>query len=122
MKRSPRSLWSIAENAEPEWLMKVIPPAARLAGSWNPQARSRRSTLMNPMPFGPHSVMPASRAIDRSRSVRGGPAEGGSYALANTTADRAPAAALARSCSSSVAFDTPTTTTSTGSGTSAIDG
>jgi hypothetical protein len=32
LKRMRRWLWSMAENSEPEWLRKAIPPGSRVAG------------------------------------------------------------------------------------------
>jgi hypothetical protein len=66
--------------------------------------------------------MPASRAIDASRDVSGGtPSRGSSCPLAKMTAERAPAAAAADSCSSRTALGRPRMARSIGPGTAATD-
>ena len=79
LNRSPRSLCSRAEKAEPEWVMNVIPPAPRPSGSENPHARRPRSSLTKPIPLPPQSGIPAPAAMAASRwpSV-GWPGRGGS--------------------------------------------
>ena len=71
LNRSARSLCSIAENAEPEWLTNAIGPGRRSSGSRKPHARRPPSTFTNPIPLPPHTDMPASRAIAASRSGSG---------------------------------------------------
>jgi hypothetical protein len=67
-----------AANAEPEWLMNVIPPGRRSGGSSHPVARKPSSTFTNPMQLPPQIAMPASRAIAARRSTSGGASERGS--------------------------------------------
>ena len=123
LQARPRSLWSTAEKAEPEWVRKVSPPAARSSGWEKPQARRRRSRLTKPMPLPPHRTMPASTAMRRRRSASGGtPGRAGSWQLAKITAARAPAAAAATSCASSRWLATPRMARSTGCGSSAMPG
>ena len=74
------------------------------------------------MPLPPHRAMPALRAIAARRDVSGRtPSRGSSCPLAKITAERAPAAAAADSCSSRTAFGSPRMATSIASGTAAID-
>ena len=125
LNRSPRRLWSRAENTDPEWLTTATGPGSSSGGSGYPQTRRRCSRLKNPMPLPPHTAIPASRATAASRSARGGTPGGGGWSstqLAKMTAAGTPAAAAAVSWASRAALGTASTARSTGPGRSARDG
>jgi hypothetical protein len=63
--------------------MNAIGPGSSRSGSYQPVARSLRSTFTKPMQFPPQIAILASRAITASRSVSGGtPSRGSSKPLA----------------------------------------
>jgi hypothetical protein len=122
LNRRPRSLWSRAENTDPEWLTTATGPASSPGGSGYPQTLKLRSRLKKPMPLPPQTAIPAPAAIARSRSASGGSAGGSSMQLAKMTAAGIPAAAAAASWASRAALGTASTARSTGAGRSARDG
>jgi hypothetical protein len=117
LKPKPRAQLSSAIPMEPLWATTATPPRATVSGSEVPKSAAAPAKLRKPRQFGPHTAMPAARAMaasSRSAAMPSPPAS--PKPLDSTATPPAPRSAASRTLASTASRGTAMKAASTASG------